>query len=499
MNRIKTPDEIFGELFIEMHNQHVCADEKSISDAIPKLDPDRIIRTYDREKDQADFDLKEFVNKYFEFPESPSSGFEADTSRDVKDHIELLWDVLKRDADKTIPGSSLIPLPKPYIVPGGRFNEIYYWDSYFTMLGLAVSKRYDTIQNMVDNFAYLIDTLGFIPNGNRSYFQGRSQPPFFACMVQLLAELKGEEILVQYLPQLLKEYSFWMDGQNILGENSAHRRLVFLEKGDYLNRYWDDDFNPRQEMHATDVELARSSFRNEVQIYQHIRAACESGWDFSCRWFEDPMDLKTIHTTDLIQVDLNCLIYNLEIAIADAHAVDKNDEGKLKFQRLADNRKRTILKYFWDPELGYFFDYNWKKNQRKGILSLAGIFPLFFNIATPFQAASTSDIVKSEFIRPGGVVSSVYQTGQQWDAPNGWAPLQWMTYKGLKNYDYDELANEIKKRWTKLNSDVYKRTGKLMEKYNVEDTTLLSGGGEYPVQDGFGWTNGVLLKMLHED
>ena len=144
-------------------------------------------------------------------------------------------------------------------------------------------------------------------------------------------------------------------------------------------------------------------------------------------------------------------------------------------------------------------DYDFKADKHTAIPSLAGMYPLTFKMATPAQASKAAKVINSQFLKAGGVVSTLTDNGQQWDYPNGWAPLQWMTIEGLRNYESDELANTIKERWIKLNRKVYKKTGKLVEKYNVVDMTLEAGGGEYPVQDGFGWTNGVLLKLMSED
>ena len=124
------------------------------------------------------------------------------------------------------------------------------------------------------------------------------------------------------------------------------------------------------------------------------------------------------------------------------------------------------------------------------------MFPLFFNMAEQQQAVRVAQVIKQKFLKPGGVTTTLNDTHQQWDAPNGWAPLQWITIKGLRNYQQDELAATITQRWVNVNLHVYKSTGKMVEKYNVYDMELEAGGGEYPVQDGFGWTNGVLLKLL---
>jgi alpha,alpha-trehalase len=141
-------------------------------------------------------------------------------------------------------------------------------------------------------------------------------------------------------------------------------------------------------------------------------------------------------------------------------------------------------------------DYNLESQKQSWELTAAGIEPLFFNLASPKQASEMTETFKLKFLKKGGVVTTLKTTGQQWDAPNGWAPLQWMAIKGLDNYGQKVTAKDAAQRWISLNIGVYKHTGKLMEKYNVENTTLEAGGGEYSGQDGFGWTNGVLLKLI---
>ena len=166
-----------------------------------------------------------------------------------------------------------------------------------------------------------------------------------------------------------------------------------------------------------------------------------------------------------------------------------------RFEELAACRETAIQKYFWNEERGFYFDYDIARGQQNKAMTLAGVFPLFFKVATEEQAKAVAGTIEKNFLMSGGVVTTLETTGQQWDAPNGWAPLQWITIVGLENYGHHELAAEVASRWVNLNSDVFKRTGKLMEKYNVVDTHLEAGGGEYPGQDGFGWTNGVLLAL----
>jgi alpha,alpha-trehalase len=352
---------------------------------------------------------------------------------------------------------------------------------------------------MLDNFAFLIDTAGHIPNGNRVYYLSRSQPPFFALMVQLWTHTRQDSALLdRYYPQLQREYAFWMDGAASLAPGQAHRRVVRLPDGTLLNRYWDDHPTPRPESYREDVELARTSGRPPEALYRDLRAACESGWDFSSRWLRDGHSLATIRTTELIPADLNCLLYTLEMTLATVAQRQQQPDAAARYRQAADSRRLAIRQYSWDSEAQAFTDYDWVKNQSAGVYSLAGMFPLAMGLADSAQAASMADLIKRKFLKPGGLISTLSHTGQQWDAPNGWAPLQWMTIQGLRQYGYHILADDITTRWVRLNTQVYKRTGRLVEKYNVEDLSLTAGGGEYPLQDGFGWTNGVLLRLLYE-
>jgi alpha,alpha-trehalase len=250
-------------------------------------------------------------------------------------------------------------------------------------------------------------------------------------------------------------------------------------------------------MYQDDVNEAVNTNQAKDSFFQNLRAAAASGWDFSARWMDESARLSTIHTGDIVPVDLNCLLYFLESAIAKAKSMNNDGEAESYFLDRARQRKENILAFCWNENLGFFCDYNFRKKEINSFKSLAAVFPLYFNIASEEQASSVANIILSEFLKPGGVVITNVLSGQQWDSPNGWAPLQWITYQGLVNYGHTKLANEISQRWLSLNDKVFKDTGKMLEKYNVENIDLLSGGGEYPVQDGFGWTNGVYLKLLN--
>lgn len=482
-----------SRLFKDVQLQRIFPDGKIFADCSPKISDDTIARLYEEQKDNPGFDLKQFILDHFEIPIPHSDNYSSDQTRSTAENIEQLWDVLSREPDTGV--GSLIPLPFPYIVPGGRFGEIYYWDSYFTMLGLQVSGRYQMIENMIRNFAWLIDRFGYIPNGNRSYYLGRSQPPFFTMMLQLLGEINGPGARQEFLPQLEKEYLFWMKGFDSLSEkNKASRHVVRLPGGSILQRYWDENGTPRPESYREDCNLAAENKETTTDLYRHLRAGAESGWDFSSRWFRDGKHLGTIHTTDIIPVDLNCLLYHTESALA--AGFEKLDPGKAgEYQEKSASRLEAIRRYCWNEPAGFYTDYDFAKGERKNELTLAGLAPLFFGVATVEQAVRIQEMLRKKFLKPGGLVTTLVETGEQWDAPNGWAPLQWMAVKGLSDYGYQELALEIAQRWIRLNDEVFRRTGKLMEKYNVVDMSLEAGGGEYTGQDGFGWTNGVYLAL----
>lgn len=481
-------------LFEDVQRSNLFEDSKTFPDCEPKKDLQHILDNYLSIKGNVDFNLKEFINQYFILPKAYASGFSSNLNNSTKDHVEKLWNVLTRQPDKV--KSSLIALPHPYIVPGGRFGEIYYWDSYFTMLGLRVSGRTDLIQHMVDNFSYLIDQIGYIPNGNRTYYLGRSQPPFFSLMVKLLSREKGDATLLNYLPQIEKEYSFWMsDSENLSSTQNALSHVVKLPDGEILNRYWDANDTPRPEAYKEDVELAHGS-SNPKELYRHIRAAAESGWDFSSRWFREPNQFSTIHTTEIIPVDLNCLLMFQEELLSKIYKIKGESKKQQQYEKLATNRKAAIQKYCWNESEKFYFDYDLIAQQPKSYLTLAGVFPLFFKVAETSQAKVVASVVEKKFLQKGGLTTTLLNTGQQWDAPNGWAPLQWITYMGCHNYGQSELANKVKKAWLNTNDEVFRNTGKMMEKYNVMGSGDAGGGGEYPNQDGFGWTNGVYLAML---
>ncbi|MGN6232676.1 MAG: alpha,alpha-trehalase TreA [Trinickia sp.] len=494
------PSESLGELYRDVELARLFPDSKTFADMIPKESPERIVAAYQAARAQAGFDLRKFVAAHFDVSAHESKPYASDPTQNVVQHIDTLWNVLRRDPDPVAsPWSSLLPLPAPYVVPGGRFDEVYYWDSYFIMLGLVASGRFDLANDELKNFATLIDRYGHIPNGNRTYYLSRSQPPFFSQMVGLLAEHDGDSVYLQYLPQLKAEYDYWMSGAAGLPSGHAARHVVRLSDGTLLNRYWDERAAPRDESYREDVLTARSMpQRNAGDLWRNLRAGGETGWDFSSRWFADNRTLATIDLTSLVPVDLNALLYGLERTLAKAYRLQGDPSRAENFDARAAARAEAIRRWLWDPRLGAFTDYDFVHRALRDRLTAATVYPLFAGVASRQQASAVAQSIKRGLLRPGGLATTQVTTGQQWDEPNGWAPLQYLAVIGLRRYGEAALARTIATRWIKTNVDYYVRTGKLVEKYDVgrDAGHAAAGGGEYPLQDGFGWTNGVLRQLL---
>ncbi len=481
-------------LFDEVQRSQVFEDQKMMTDAVPLFLISEINAKYEKEKDNEDFDLKSFVLSNFDFLRAKIA-MERTKYVPIDQHIEKLWDELTRNAPAE--NGTLLKLPKSYIVPGGRFNEFFYWDSYYIMLGLQTSGRTEMMENIVENCSYLIQTFGFVPNASRTHFLSRSQPPYFSLMLDLIAESTNDgDVYSKYYDTLEKEYRFWMDGETGLENDSSFKRVIRTEDGATLNRYYDAENTPRPESYLIDIEGNKKSAGGD--FYRNVRAACESGWDFSSRWFADGDKIQTIETLNLAPVDLNCLLWHLEKTLAHSSAFQNLSEKQEYYSQRADNRRKAIDQYFWDAEGKIYRDYHKKNHRQTSSESIATLYPLFLKLANLGQAKAVMETIEEKFLYQGGIVTTTKNSRQQWDFPNAWAPYQWLGFLSMKNYAFDDLAEKIKNNWCSNVERVYNTTGKLMEKYNALDTETIAGGGEYPNQDGFGWTNGVYSKLKQE-
>lgn len=488
------PSILFGDLFRQVQERRLFHDSKTFADATPRDDPSAIMQAWRRAKPKDDQTLRAFVQRHFDVPAENLPAPPASTTRPpILEHIASLWPVLTRPPAKAVPGSSLVSLPYPYVVPGGRFRELYYWDSYFTMLGLKRSGRQDLIDAMIGNFGSLIDRFGHIPNGTRTYYLSRSQPPFFYLMTGLSAD-RSRQAIERRNAWLRAEHAFWMAGEGRLAPGQAYRRVVRLPDGSLLNRYWDDRSVPRDESWREDVEVAKSApLRRPEAIYRDIRAAAESGWDFSSRWFRDGRTLASIQTTRIVPIDLNSLLYGMERQIAANCRTLADRRCAREFGSRADARRRAIEGHLWNPA-GYYADYELDPGRVSSARTAAMAYPLFTGVASVRRARLTAAALQ-DLIAPGGLLTSLSATGQQWDAPNGWAPLQWIAFSGLRAYGHSTAADRIRSGWLTTVEREYQASGRLVEKYDVQQARS-GGGGEYMLQDGFGWTNGVVAELM---
>ena len=491
--------QVSGELFRAVQQRELFDDDKRFVDAEPRVSPDLLFERYLSERNRTDSELRSFVEDHFRLPGLVAATPDLSASRSMEDHVSSLWGPLTRtfDGDEAA-GSTIVSLPNPHVVPGGRFREVYYWDSYFTAEGLAAADRTDLVAGMVENFASLVDRFGFVPLGNRVYYDSRSQVPLFYRMLRLLERAEGFDAVAPHVNALRTEHDFWMDGSEAVADAegaAAHRRTVGLADGEVLNRYWDDRARPRPESYHEDRRLAeRVAVDDRPALFRDIRAACESGWDFSSRWLAGD-DLTTIRTTDLIPVDLNAVLFGMESALADwLPRVGQREAGE-RYADLAARRREAIDRYCWDPDAEFYVDYSWVDGRRSDRFTLAAVAPLFTGAATEDRAAAVADRLRRDFLRSGGLMTTLEDTGEQWDAPSGWAPLHWMAVTGLRRYGHDSLADEIASRWVDLARQSFEETGRMAEKYDVRAAGRTSDLGEYELQYGFGWTNGVVTAL----
>ncbi|XP_020550686.1 probable trehalase [Sesamum indicum] len=432
--------------------------------------------------------------------------------------VHSLWKNLSRKVSGQVLEKpdfyTLLPLENPVIIPGSRFREVYYWDSYWVIRGLLASKMYETAKGIVYNLISLIDEFGHVLNGARAYYTNRSQPPLLSSMViDIYNRTHDETLVIRSLPALVKEHEFWNSGMhqvNIMDADGTNHSL---------SRYYALWNQPRPESSTTDRETASKLSNNcdKTQLYRELASAAESGWDFSTRWMRNESDLATLTTTSIIPVDLNVFILKMELDISFlAHVVgDAVTAGR--FSEASQARKKAINSTLFCAEMQQWLDYwlsdsnpskeevyTWRRSGQNQKLFASNFIPLWIELFNS-DVKMVDDVVlslqNSGLVRSFGIATSLTDSGQQWDFPNGWAPLQHMIAEGLVRSGSKHarcVAKDIVVKWTRTNYVAYKKTGAMHEKYDVEKCGGFGGGGEYIPQTGFGWSNGVVLAFLEE-
>lgn len=434
----------------------------------------------------------------------------------------------------------LLYLEKPYVVPGGRFNEMYGWDSYFIVLGLLRDSRLDLAQGMVDNFLFEVEHYGAVLNANRSYYLTRSQPPFLTSMILAVYEARknpepGKRAWLSRAYELaVKDHDFWTAKPHLAGgtglsryydfgegpapeslqDESGHYRdvaayfLAHPDSGSELTHLAKSDHAPANlsgqvyslqvcDHHTEDAKAACTSAGNialTADFYKGDRSMRESGFDISFRF-----GAYGARTQYFAPVGLNSLLYREERDLQRISELLERKKDSAAWQRRAEQRKTNMQKYLWDPQKGLYFDYDFQKQRRSAYEYVTTLYPLWAGVATKQQAAA---IVKhlSTFERPGGLVMSPYETGAQWDFPYAWAPCQLIADEGLRRYGFSKDADRLSYKFLSMVLENFVRDGTIREKYNAvtrSSETQVTAGYRINVV-GFGWTNGVFLQLLGE-
>ena len=403
----------------------------------------------------------------------------------------------------------LLYLPHDYVVPGGRFNEMYGWDSYFIQLGLLRDGELDLAQSMSDQLIYEIEHYGTVLNANRTYMLNRSQPPLLTPMILDLFEYTQDlDWLRSVLPAVESYYFFWtvpprlnqatgLSHYNALGQGPAPE-VVSSERDEKGRTHYERVQEYYRHFHVDDYDVNiyydRQNDRLTDLFYQGDRSMRESGFDPTNRF--GPFSVDVIHYAP---VCLNTLLYQMETDIAQIQKLVGHKDAVAYWQHHAENRHRLIDKFLWDEEAGLYFDYNFRTGERRPYEFATTFFPLWAGIASEYQAKRVVDNLP-KFEAPGGLLTSTHVSGNQWDAPFGWAPLQLIAVKGLLRYGYERDAKRIAAKFVKMVIQEFSKTGTLLEKYEVEkcsaDVSEEIFFGYSSNEIGFGWTNGVLLELL---
>ncbi|KYN15329.1 Trehalase [Trachymyrmex cornetzi] len=399
---------------------------------------------------------------------------------------------------------SIIYVPHPVIVPGGRFREFYYWDSYWIIKGLLLSEMHNTVKGMLNNFVKIVDKIGFIPNGGRIYYAMRSHPPLLIPMVdEYLKTTHDDAWLKENLWLLEKEFNFWMTN-----------RTVDIEKDGInytLARYYEESSGPRPESYKEDY-LTSQSFRTAEEkdnYYSELKTAAESGWDFSSRWFvhegTNKGNLTNLKTRSIIPVDLNTFLHRNAILLAQYNRQMGNETKAAYYDDLAEKWKEAIKMVLWHEEVGVWLDYDILNDIKRDYFYPTNILPLWTDCydtskRTEYVSKVLKYLEKNQImLNQGGIPTTLEHSGEQWDYPNAWPPLQYFFIMSLNNTGdpwAQRLAYEISQRWVRSNYKAFNETHSMYEKYDATVSGGHGSGGEYEVQLGFGWSNGLVMSLL---
>jgi len=496
-------------------------DSKEFVDMPLKYSKEEVLNNFDQLSDHEKETLKTFVEENFsaagteleevtpvDWLEDPQflNDISDENLKQLAAEMNGAWknltrkiSISKEDAEES---SSLIYLEKPFVVPGGRFREIYYWDSFWTIKGLILSEMQETVKGMIENFQYLIKLYGSVPNGNRLYYTRRSQPPMLTQIVwdyiKWTNDLTTErEFIAGIIWDLHEEFQYWESKMVEVKINNETYKLA---------RYWVEADGPRPESYAEDFTNAQKMEESErEEWYQHIKSGAESGWDFSSRWMEtipasEEQEMLEIKTGNIIPVDLNSFLCKNARILSILFNKVENEENASKYDNISRNLKDSIRAVLFDEADQMWYDYNHVTGKHTKRWYPSNLTPLYTgcdHLEIDLNK-TVAYVEKMTTGHPGGVPTSLNHTHQQWDKPNSWPPLVDIVVTAMDNTGTTEgkrLAKELSENFVRNVYSTWRDTGKIYEKYNCSGGG--GGGGEYETQTGFGWTNGVTMSLLH--
>lgn len=444
------------------------------------------------------------------------SGIKDEKLRWFASEIHSKWKSLLRKVDKKCLcegcESTMLDLPFPFLVPGGRFREYYYWDTFWILEGLYVSEMCLSARSVIENSLWMVGKFGFIPNGSRSYYLNRSQPPMLPKMIERFLERCGsglkkpEKFLERAIVAIETEYKYWMERRSV--------RIEINGKIHALSRYSAEMNTPRPESYEHDVKLGQKLESRSLNqsLYHNLATAAESGWDFSGRWIKwNSTGLEDTITSDIIPVDLNSIMFRNEQVISRLYGRLGNKEKEEEFKVAAEKRSDSIKELLYCENLKEWRDYNWATNSSmiERPFYITDICPLWYGPWKEHEVKGVEEILQKHekllYEYPGGTPISEKFTGQQWDFPNVWAPTQYglvklhlRLWRESGDDKHFKRAVSVAQKWITSTYCGYKHFGYIFEKYNAKVIGQPGAGGEYIVQEGFGWSNGVILWLLEE-
>jgi alpha,alpha-trehalase len=520
----KLPNEdskAFVDRPLRQHPVHVLEAFEGLSANSPKSDFEEFFETYFAPDPDASA-ITCTPEDYTVLPPSYalSVGFPK-RAREFSQGLKRVWLELCRVTPLPSPvspsdRSSIIPLPHPFFIPGGRFRECYYWDTYWVVKGLLCCDMATSARHCTENLLSLVDRFGFVPNGNRVYYLNRSQPPTLAITVEAVLNHANEPDLVwlaKCVPALDQEYKQFID---------SHAAMQYDKSiTDPLCVYRADSTRPRPESWSEDAATAalslslsgesKEDYPAAPQVYAHLAAGAESGWDFSSRWFVHPeAGISSINTTDVVPVCLNSILVATEKALARFHLMLGHKADVERYARAAKARTRALNSVLWNREEKFWCDFNVKQGQSTGRLAASGIYPLWAQCWPDTWTWADANTFVDFFVNDsglllhGGVAATAFVSEEQWDYPNSWPPLVDFAVTGLENLERafpkcgaGEVARNLAERTLLTMHTGWAASGAMHEKYDGSKIDGSRGnGGEYEPQLGFGWTNGVALDFM---